>query len=63
MRTFWFTLATDIVNAVVRVVLLLLLGKEGAEKAFRPVMKALVVLSTVIVIGLVIGVFYRVLSN
>lgn len=63
MRTFWFTLVTDLVNAAVRVVLLLLLGKDGAEKAYKPVIRALIVLSTVIVIGLVIGVFYRVLSN
>ncbi len=63
MRTFWFKLVADIVNAVVRVVLLLLLGKEGAEKAYKPVMKALIVLSTVVAIGLVIGAFYRVLSN
>jgi multisubunit Na+/H+ antiporter MnhC subunit len=63
MRTFWFTLAADIVNGGVRVVLLLLLGKEGAENAFRPVMKALILLSTVIVIGLVISVFYLVLCN
>jgi hypothetical protein len=63
MRTFWFTLATDIVNAVVRVVLALVLGKQRAEKAFRPVVQALIALSAVVVLGLVIGVFYFALSN
>ena len=63
MRTFWFTLVTDLVNAVVRAVLLLLLGKEEAEKAYKPVMKALIVLSIVVVICLVCGAFYRVLRN
>jgi hypothetical protein len=63
MRTFWFTLATDIVNAVVRGVLSLLLGNERAEKAFKPVMKTLIVVSAVVILGLVIGVLYFALSS